>query len=727
MTRKKKKDKRAKNLIKKIFNFLKENSNKPYNYKQISASLSLSDDKSRTLVLKKLSELKAEKKIIEVGRGKFQINKNRRYSVGVLDITSNGNGYFITDDYEEDIFVPNINLGKGLHSDIVKTYVYKKQRSKKLEAEVTEVVERSKTDFVGVFHKSKNFGFVVPNSGNMYIDIFVSQDNMGKAKHGDKVQVSIIDWPENSKSPFGKIKKVLGNPDDYNTEIHSILLEYNLPLKFSEEVENEADRLSEKISKKEAKKRRDMRNVLTLTIDPKDAKDLDDALSFKKLDNGNYEIGVHIADVSHYVKPKTTLDEEAYNRSTSVYLIDKVVPMLPKILSNNVCSLNPSEEKLTFSVVFEINEKAELVNKWFGKTIINSNYRFAYEEVQYVIENKNNIISETVSTTGKKYSLEKETTGAILKLDSLAKKLRKKRINQGAITFDKVEVKFHLDENKNPVNVYFKEVKDANNLIEEYMLLANRKVAEFVGLHNRKQSNRTFVYRVHDEPDTEKLILLQNIISKFGYKINIRTKETISESLNKLLKDVKGKSESNIIETLAIRSMSKAVYTTKNISHYGLAFDYYSHFTSPIRRYPDLVTHRLLQHYLEGGKTFEADLYEQKCKHFNDREELANKAERDSIKYMQIKLMENQTNRIFKGTITGITEWGIYIEIESNKCTGMVRIRTIKSDYYIFDEELHAIVGQWTENKYQIGDKVKVRVKKTDLIKKHLDFILIED
>jgi len=730
----KKKGRVIKNLTRNIFKILNEDSDKFYNYKQIAAKLKISDTDGKTQVLKKLAELTATKKIKEVDRGKFQINTDRKYSVGTLDVTSNGNGYFISDDYENDIFIPNINLGKGLHNDIVKAYVYKKRSGKKLEADVVEIVERAKTEFVGVLQKNKDFGFVIPDNNKMYADIFISQNKMNGAEDGDKVQATITDWPQNSKNPFGKITTVLGKPGDHNTEMHSILLEYNLPYEFESEVEKEAENLPIEITDKEISKRRDMRKDLTFTIDPKDAKDFDDALSFTKLENGNYEIGIHIADVSHYLQPKTILDDEAYDRATSVYLVDRVVPMLPEMLSNGVCSLRPNEEKLTFSAVFEINDKAQIVGEWFGRTVTYSDQRFAYEEAQSIIENvklsddiQPYTMPKDISIIDKEYNVTPEIVEATLKLDELAKILRKKRMKDGAISFDRVEVKFNLDKEANPIGVFFKTSKDANKLIEEFMLLANRKVAEFIGSHQDKPSNKTFIYRVHDEPDVEKLASLQNIISKFGYKINTESKESTSESLNQLLNDVNGKAESNMIETLAIRSMSKAVYTTQNIGHYGLAFDYYSHFTSPIRRYPDVMTHRLLQHYLEGGNTPKADLYEERCKHSSKREELASKAERSSIKYMQVKYMQDHKDEVFGGVITGVTEWGIYVEISSNKCEGMVRIRDIKNDYYVFDEKQYAIVGQSTKHIYQLGDDVVVRVKNADLERKHLDFTLIEN
>ena len=582
----KKKGNVVKDLTRNIFRVLNEDTSKSYNHKQIAAKLKISDTDGKTQIIKKLAELTTNKKIKEVDRGKFQINIDRKYSIGTLDVTSNGNGYFITEDYEDDVFIPNINLCKGLHQDTVKAFVFKNRSGKKLEGEVVEIIERAKTEFVGVLqkHKSKPFGFVIADNHKMYADIFISENKMNGAEDGDKVQATISDWPKNSKNPFGKITAVLGKPGEHNTEMHSILLEYDLPYEFPEEVERDANSVSLEITKKEISKRRDMRKDLTFTIDPKDAKDFDDALSFTKLENGNYEIGIHIADVSHYLQPKTILDDEAYARATSVYLVDRVVPMLPEILSNGACSLRPNEEKLTFSAVFEINEKAQIINEWFGRTVTYSDQRFAYEEAQSIIENvtlSDDVQPYTmpidISIIDKEYEVTKEVVEATLQLDKLAKILRKKRMKAGAISFDRVEVKFNLDEEANPVGVFFKESKDANKLIEEFMLLANRKVAEFIGFSKGKATNKTFIYRIHDEPDDEKLASLQNIISKFGYKINTDTKETTSDSLNKLLSDVNGKAESNMIETLTIRTMSKAKYTTQNIGHYGLAFGYYSH------------------------------------------------------------------------------------------------------------------------------------------------------
>ena len=723
----KKKGRVIKNLTKNILGILNHDHTKFYNYKQIASKLGVSDTDGKTQILQKLVELTAKRKLKEIERGKYQINEDRKDFIGLFDVVRSGNAYFICDDFEHDIFVPSVNLGKALHEDTVRVYVYKRKRSNKLEADVVEIIERAKKEFVGVLQMNKNFGFVLLDNEKILVDIFVPKSKINGANHGDKVVVKLTDWPDNSKNPFGKIVQILGKPGEHHTEIHSILLEYGLPYEFPKNIEKEASQLPMEIKDTEIKKRRDMRNVLTFTIDPKDAKDFDDALSFTKLENGNYEIGIHIADVSHYVQPKTELDKEAYNRATSVYLVDRVVPMLPEMLSNGVCSLRPNEEKLTFSAVFKINERSEILDQWFGRTVTYSDKRFSYEEAQAIIETQKNIVPENVSLTGETYEIDEAIVEAILKLDELAKVLRKKRMKAGAISFDRVEVKFHLNELLNPTGVYFKEAKDANKLIEEFMLLANRRVAEFIGKGKKANTDKTFIYRVHDEPDIEKLAALQGIVYKFGYRMDTQTRQSTTESLNKLLKDVHGKPEANMVETLAIRSMSKAAYTTMNIGHYGLAFDYYSHFTSPIRRYPDVMTHRLLQHYLDGGSSPKADNYEICCKHSSKMEELAAKAERESIKYMQVKYMADHKDEEFTGVISGVTEWGVYVEIISNKCEGMIRIRDIRSDYYIFDEQQFAIVGQSTKKMYQLGDEVLVKVKYTDLERKHLDFDLVEN
>lgn len=705
----------------KILKILSKEPNKPFNYKQIAAKLEVDDTKSRNEIIKDLKILASKKQIIEIEPGKYIVKaQSQDYYEGIIDMTSRKTAYFICEEFEEDVFIPFANLNHALDGDKVKVYVYNRRKGKRPEAEVIEVLERQRLEFVGVIDIQKNFAFVTTANPKMYTDIFIPKEKIGEAKNGDVVLVKIEDWPKKADSPFGAVVKVLGRPGEHDTEIHAILAEYGLPYDFPLEVEAYAKKLDTSITKEEIAKRRDMRNVLTFTIDPKDAKDFDDALSFQKLDNGNYEIGIHIADVSHYVQEGTILDEEAFKRATSVYLVDRVVPMLPEVLSNFACSLRPQEEKYTFSAIFEISEKAQVVNQWFGRTVIYSDQRFAYEEAQHIIETKGNSIPEEISLTGQEYIVKDEIVEATLKLDELAKVLRKNRLNNGAISFDKVEVKFKLDENDEPVGVYFKVAKDANHLIEEFMLLANRKVAEFIG-----KQKKTFVYRIHDEPDENKLMNLQGVISKFGYSLNFKSKETISKSLNDLLVGVVGKKEQNMVDTLAIRTMSKAKYSTDNIGHYGLAFDYYSHFTSPIRRYPDVMAHRLLQHYLDGGKSVDEETYEEKCVHSSNMENSASSAERDSIKYMQVKYMQDHKDQEFLGVISGVTEWGIYVEIIENKCEGMIRIREIKEDYYTFDEKQYALVGQVTKDLLQLGDEVWVKVKNADLVKKQLDYHFI--
>ncbi|MBT8325761.1 MAG: ribonuclease R [Winogradskyella sp.] len=726
MNRKKKKKSNNKisNLTNTILNILKKDRNQSFNYKQIAAKLGLNDASSRNQIIKKLKQLKVKGEIEEVDRGKYKAIVNTEYHTGILDLSSKGSGYIISDEFEEDVFIASNNLNKALDGDEVEFYLYRRKHRGKREGEITNIIKRAKSEYVGTIqiHDKKNFAFVVTDSTKMYKDIFVPINNINKANDGDKVLVSLEDWPEKADSPYGKVLQVLGKPGEHNTEIHSILAEYGLPHDFPPQVEDYANKLDTSITKQEIANRRDMRKDLTFTIDPKDAKDFDDALSFKVLDNGLYEIGIHIADVSHYVKPDTVLDDEAYERATSVYLVDRVVPMLPEVLSNNACSLRPNEEKYTFSAVFKINEKAEIKDQWFGRTVTYSDARFAYEEAQSIIETKSNNIPAEVSLTGKAYKTTQSITEAVLKLDELAKKMRSKRMRSGAISFDKVEVKFNLDENANPTGVFFKTSKDANKLIEEFMLLANKKVAEFIGKQNPK---KTFIYRVHDEPDDSKLAALQNIVKRFGYQLNFKDRKSTAASLNGLLKEVEGKKEQNLVDTLTIRSMSKAEYTTQNIGHYGLAFDYYSHFTSPIRRYPDVMAHRLLQQYLDGGKSANEDVYEDKCKHSSNMEYLATKAERDSIKYMQIRFMQDHQDDEFLGVISGVTDWGIYVEIISNKCEGMVSVRDMKDDHYQFDETQYAMIGKNTKTMYQLGDEIVVKVKNTDLVKKHLDFFLI--
>ena len=725
------------NLTNTILSILKKDRNQSFNYKQIASKIGVNDASSRNQIIKKLQQLKAKQEIEEVDRGKFKAIVNNEYHIGILDLASKGNGYIISDDFEEDIFIASNNINKALNGDEVEFYAYKRKHRGKQEGEITNIIKRAKTEYVGTIqiHDKKGFAFVVPDSNKMYTDIFVPINKINNAEDGDKVLVSLEEWPEKADSPNGKVIEVLGKPGEHSTEINSIMAEYGLPMEFPHEVEAYANTIDLEIKPEEIAKRRDMRKDLTFTIDPKDAKDFDDALSFTVLDNGLYEIGIHIADVSHYLQPGTVLDDEAYERATSIYLVDRVVPMLPEILSNGACSLRPHEEKYTFSAVFQMNDKCEIKNEWFGRTVTYSDARFAYEEAQAIIENNTKLnevevlnnkdkidttIPAEVSLTGKEYQTSVEIAQATIKMNLLARKMRNARMRDGAISFDKVEVKFDLDEEANPVGVFFKTSKDANKLIEEFMLLANRKVSEFVG-----KQKKTFVYRVHDEPNHEKLTQLQTVVARFGHKISFKDKGSIASTLNNLLKDVQGKKEQNLVDTLTIRTMSKAEYTTDNIGHYGLAFDYYSHFTSPIRRYPDVMAHRLLQMYLDGEKSANEEIYEEKCKHSSNMEYLATKAERDSIKYMQIRFMQDHQDEEFVGVISGVTDWGIYIEIISNKCEGMVSVRDMKDDHYQFDQDQYAMVGKKTGKSYQLGEEVIVKVKNADLTKKHLDFYMI--
>lgn len=710
------------NLSKSILDILRKDAGKTFNYKQIAAKLGVNDARSRNNIIKKLAQLAAKKQIEEDGRGKFKIAKSNDYYRAVIDMTTKGYAYAMVEELEEDVFISPRDLNTAFNGDEVEIYIYNRRRSKKPEGEVTKIVKRKRTEFVGVLEMQKDFGFVVMSDPKMYTDIFVQKNKMGEAKDGDKVVVELEEWPEKADSPFGNIVQVLGKPGEHHTEIHSILAQYGLPHEFPEEIEEFANKIDTSIKPDEIKKRRDMRDVLTLTIDPADAKDFDDALSFQKLENGNVEVGVHIADVSYYVQPGTILDDEAYERATSVYLVDRVVPMLPEVLSNNACSLRPNEEKYTFSAVFEIDKNNKVVNEWYGRTVTYSDARFAYEEAQQIIETGKGDIPEEISIQDKAYTVKDEIVEAILTMDKMAKKMRSVRMRQGAISFDKVEVKFQLDEENDPVGVYFKTAKDANKLIEEFMLLANRKVAEFIG---KQEQKKTFIYRCHDEPDEEKLVSLNNLVSRFGHGLNLKNRKTVSSSLNQLLKDVQGKKEQNLVDTLAIRTMSKAYYGTENIGHYGLAFDYYSHFTSPIRRYPDVMVHRLLQRYLDGKDSAKEEEYDEKCHHSSEMENLSSNAERDSIKYMQVKFMQDHQDKEFLGVISGVTDFGIFVEVIENKCEGMIRLRDIEGDHYDFDADNYAIIGRKTKKVYQLGDEVIVKVKNADLVKKHLDFTLI--
>ncbi len=695
-----------------ILRFMNEKSSKIYNYKQIADGIDYKNPRQREQVIQALHKLIADDRIKEVEKGKYIVNlKIEGTLTGVIDFNQTGNAYVKVEGLEEDIFVHSKNVKHALQGDtvLIVTYHFK---GKKLEGSVLEVLERSREEFVGTFQliKHKDFGFVVSDKKSINTDIFIPKGKMLDANDGDKVLVKMLRWDSNSKNPEGEIIKVLGAPGEHETEIHSILAEYGLPYSFPEEVEKEANEIDRQIHDSEVAKRRDMRNILTFTIDPKDAKDFDDALSIRKLQNGNWEIGVHIADVSHYVTPGTSLDDEAYDRATSVYLVDRVVPMLPEVLSNDVCSLRPNEDKFTFSAVFELDDNANVLNQWFGRTVTHSDRRFTYEEAQERIETNQGDLAEEILT-----------------LDRLAKILRTDRINKGAITFDRSEVRFNLDENNEPIGVYFKISKDSNHLIEEFMLLANRKVSEFISLNGKgERTNLTFIYRIHDDPDPVKLEALREFVGTFGYQMNLANTKKVAESLNKLLKDVKGKGEENMIETLAMRSMSKAVYSTEPIGHYGLGFEFYTHFTSPIRRYPDLIAHRLLQHYLDGGKSVSQQEYEEKCKHCSNMERLAADAERDSIKFMQVKFMEKHVGEVFTGVISGVAEFGFWVQIPENGAEGLIKLRDLMDDSYTFDAKNHLVYGTRTGNQYQLGDKVKIKVMKANLIQKQLDFKIVE-
>lgn len=694
-----------------VSDVFEKNNNQLLNYKQVSAKLNLSDQESRETILEVLKEGKSAGIFLEPEKGKFKLKELQNFIIGTVDMTADGSAYIIPEDeFEKDIFVAPRKLKNALHGDTVKAYVFAKKSGRKNDGEVVEIIKRAKSDFTGVIKISDRFAFVIADDKKMMHDIFVPLADTHDAKSGQRVLVTLSDWPESAKNPIGIVKHVLGNQGENNTEMNAILAQYGFPLEFPPQVEREANAIPEEIPAAEIAKRKDFRNVLTFTIDPADAKDFDDAISYQKLPNGNHEIGVHIADVSHYVIQGTDLDKEAYSRATSVYLVDRVIPMLPERLSNGVCSLRPHEDKLCFAAVFELDDQANIQNEWYGRTVIHSDRRFSYEEAQEVIENK-----------AGDYATE------ILKLNELAYILRDRKFKNGAISFESTEVKFKLDEAGKPIGVYVKERKDAHKLIEDYMLLANRKVAEFIAKKSKGKDKLTFVYRVHDSPNMETLNTFATFASRFGYKINTKSDKEIAKSLNHLMADVEGKKEQNILTSLAIRSMAKAIYSTKKTSHYGLAFEYYTHFTSPIRRYPDVMAHRLLQTYLDGGKSADMEFYEVACVHSSAMEKRAADAERASIKYKQAEYLENNIGTEYKGIISGVTEWGMYVEIEENKCEGMIRLRDISDDFYVLDEKNYCIVGQRKKKKYQLGDEVMIRVKKVDLAKRQIDFTLIPD
>ena len=697
-------------LTKLITDVFEKSGNKPLNYKQVASKLNLHDDETRGLILEVLKEETRKGILQEPEKGKFILKQLKTFVTGKVDMTSDGSAYIVSDDeFEEDIYVAPRKLRNALHGDIVKVYVYAKNKGRKKDGEVVEILQRAKMDFTGIIKLSDRFAFFVPDDRKMLHDIFIPLDRLNGAKDGYKAIAKIVDWPEDTKNPIGEITHVLGKQGENNAEMNAILADYGFPLAFPDEVEKQAESISEEITKEEIARRRDFREILTFTIDPADAKDFDDAISFQKLKNGNIEVGVHIADVSHYVKPGSALDKEAFERGTSVYLVDRVIPMLPERLSNGLCSLRPNEDKLCFSAVFELDNDANVVEQWFGRTIIHSDTRFSYEDAQEVLENKSGKHSEE-----------------LLKLNELAYKLRERKFKHGAISFESVEIKFRLDEQGKPLGVYVKERKDAHKLIEDFMLLANKKVAEFVAKKGKGKQKLTFVYRSHDSPKEDALLSFSQFASKFGYKIDMSSGRETARSLNFLMADVEGKKEQNVLTQLAIRSMAKAVYTTKKHSHYGLAFDYYTHFTSPIRRYPDVMVHRLLELYLADGKSVNEEEYEKMSIHSSQMEKKAADAERASVKYKQAEYLQNNIGEEFSGIISGLTEWGMYVEIIANKCEGMIRLRDLNDDFYVLDEKNYCIIGQRRKKKYQLGDEVTIMVKKVDLGKRQIDFTLVK-
>lgn len=702
----------------KIISFFKSKRKKTYNYKQISAGLNINDTKGRNNIIKALIALTKKQKIEEVRKGYFSyLEKPPSLYTNELIILPTGKGKIIL--AEEEIIIPKKKLNKGLDGDLVAVSIHLKKKNKA--GYVEKIIKRKEREYVGILERKDDYGFVLCKKGKMYTDLFIEPNEIKNYKVGEKVVAVLKNWEENKESPNGRIIKSLGKAGESNTEIHAILHQYGLPYEFPHTVEEEANRLSKNVEKKEDKKRKDFRNILTFTIDPVTAKDFDDALSYNINKEGFFEVGIHIADVSDYVKPNTNLDKEAYERGTSIYLVDRVIPMLPEVLSNGLCSLRPKEDKHTFSAVFTFNIDGELIKEWYGKTIINSDYRFSYDEVQHILEKNTTKINNKISLTSKEYNVPKEVLNALKILDNQAKKLREKRMKDGAISFDRVEVKFELNKKNEPEKIYFKKSRDANKLVEEFMLFANKKVATFIS----KKHNFTSVYRVHDKPDEEKLYNFKKTIETLGYAFKPKNNKT-NVTINNLLKECNGKKEQNLIETLALRSMSKAEYTTENIGHYGLAFSNYTHFTSPIRRYPDIITHRLLHACLTKGKRENNEELKEACKHSSYREQLATKAERDSIKYMQMVYMENKIGEEFKAVISGVTERGLYVEIIENKCEGMIRLTDMISDFYHFDLQNHLFRGINTNKTYQLGDPMLVKVKNVNIQKGFLDFLPVE-
>lgn len=693
-----------------IVGFLQQNNKQSFNYKQISFGIGATHPSNRMDVINVLDELAAADDIMEVELGKYKAKANRgTENIGYFVRRSNGKNAVIVDD--EQIFVAERNSMHALNGDKVRVVVSAARKGQEPEAQVIEIVEAKDQQFVGTLKIEKNYAALVTDSKFLAADIVLPRGRLKGGKNGDKAVARIVQWRDDEMNPRGEIIDILGAKGENNTEMHAILAEFGLPYKYPENVEKAAEKIQEGITKEEVARREDFRNVTTFTIDPRDAKDFDDALSIRRLSNGNWEVGVHIADVTHYVHPNTIIDKEAQKRATSVYLVDRTIPMLPERLSNGLCSLRPNEEKLTFSAIFEMDHKANVVNSRIGRTVIKSDRRFTYEEAQTIIE------------TG-----EGEYAEELAVLNNLAKERRRRRYQEGALEFDRAEVRFEIDETGKPISVYFKESKDANKLIEEFMLLANLTVAESIGKVPKGKKAKTFVYRVHDNPDPDKLSNLALIATRFGYKLNTDgSSRQVNQSVNRLLRDVKGKGEENMLSILAIRSMAKASYSTDNVGHYGLNMPYYTHFTSPIRRYPDMMVHRLLARYAEGGRSVDKVKTEEECRHDSDMEVLASNAERASIRYKQVEFMRDRLGEIYEGVISGVTEWGFYVELDDNMCEGLVPIRDLADDYYDLDEKNYCLIGRRHGVRYTLGDRVKVQVARADLERKQLDFALIDD
>ncbi len=698
-------------LMKKVNEFVAQQKNNTYNYKQVAHAIGATTATQQRNIALLLVEMAFNGEIIEVSPGKYKSPQRGNEATGIFVRRSNGKNSVITDADGETIFVAERNSMRALNGDKVRVSIAAHRRGAEPEAEVVEIIEKKDQTYIGTLKVDKHFAYLLTDSKYLATDIFIPKSRLKGGRTGDKAVVKIVEWKEDCKNPSGEVIDILGRTGENNTEIHAILAEFGLPYKYPSAVEKAADKIDAGITEEVIAQRIDMRDVLTFTIDPADAKDFDDALSFRVLPNGHYEIGVHIADVTHYVQPDTIIDREAQKRATSVYLVDRVVPMLPEHLCNGICSLRPDEEKLAFSVIFHMDDDAKVISSKIARTVIKSNRRFAYEEAQQVIE------------TGLGDCVE-----AIRKLNELAKIMRRQRYENGSVEFDRAEVKFHIDDDGKPLGVFFKVAKDANKLIEEFMLLANRTVATFVGKPKDKKKPKAFVYRVHDVPDPTRLADLSAIARAFGYKVKASgTPREINRSINKMLSEVKGRGEENYLATLAIRSMAKAVYTTDNIGHYGLGFDYYTHFTSPIRRYPDMMVHRLLERYMAGGRSVNLQKLEDQCKHSSDMEQTAAMAERSSIKYKQVEYMQEHIGETYSGIISGVTEWGLYIELNDNLCEGLVQMRDLADDYYDFDEKNHCLVGRRYNHRYRLGDNVDIKVARADLEKKQLDFVLLDD